>query len=214
MNYTESKQVSNDLSEDNNRKASSELEDAWVFVSRPISPWGFELQDKGGETVLVNGNTAKSAADNNLQLLSIDKASQEDARQIQWSGIRPAALRLNSKFPQNLSVYYQQQAQLKFDLRVDEKPAGNVSLFMHCDGKECGDTVSITDYLVNAPKRKWSEVSIDLNCFADNKAFFENVTSAFSINSSASLGISIANIKLVPTKGKTGIASPTYSCSS
>jgi len=213
LNYTSTEQVSNSFSEDNNRKASSELEEAWVFVSRPISPWDFELQDKGGKVVSVGGNTAKSASDDNLQLLSIDKASQEDARQIQWSGLRPATLRLNSKLPQNLSVYFQQQAQLIFDLKVDQGPAGNVSMTMNCDGKPCGETLSITDHLVNTPKGQWSELSIDLTCFADNKQFYENISSVFSISSSASLDLSIANIKLVPTKGKK-LAAATYGCSS
>ena len=212
LDYTVSKQISNAFSEDNNRKASSELEEAWVFVSRSISPWEFELQDKEADAVFVNGNTAKSGADNNLQLFSIDKASQEDARQIQWSGLRPATLRLASKLPQNLSVYFERQAELRFDLKVNRGPAGNVSLFMGCVEEGCSEMLSITDYLVNVPKGEWSEVSVDLNCFADNKQAFENIISAFSISSSALLDISIANIKLVPTKGKVKATAPTYNC--
>ena len=57
LTYADKVQLSNDLSEDSIRKVSDELEEAWVFVSRPISPWGFELQDQSAESVTANGNT-------------------------------------------------------------------------------------------------------------------------------------------------------------
>ena len=212
LTYADKVQLSNDLSEDSIRKVSDELEEAWVFVSRPISPWGFELQDQSAESVTANGNTARSGDDDNLLLLSIDKASQEDARQIVWSGARPAALRLSSQFPQNLQAYYQQKAQLKFDIKVNKGPAGNVSMSMDCGNEKCGENVSITDYLVNAQKGSWQELSIDLNCFADQLSVYENITSVFSISSSKALDISIANIKVVPTKGKPNISEAKYSC--
>ena len=211
LTYSSNQTVSNLFSEDNNRKASTELEDAWVFVSRAISPWFFELKDKGGDAVVVRGNRAQSGDDKNLQLMSIDKASQEDARQIQWLGLRPATLSLNSKLSQNLSVYFEQQSYLNFDLKVNQGPSGNVSLSMGCE-QECGNSVSITDYLVNAPKNEWTELSVNLNCFYKDKKMLEDIRSAFSITSSSGLNISVANIKLAPTKGKAGVKAATYSC--
>ena len=83
---------------------------------------------------------------------------------------------------------------------------------MDCGNEKCGENVSITDYLVNAQKGSWQELSIDLNCFADQLSVYENITSVFSISSSKALDISIANIKVVPTKGKPNISEAKYSC--
>jgi len=208
LNYSSRVQLSNTLSEDTNRIASSGLEDAWVFVSRSISPWEFQLIDYDAAPVTVTGNTASSSADNNLQLLSIDKTSQEDARQIKWKGTRPASVRLRSEFPQNLNTYFTQQSYLQFELKVNERPEGEVSMTMHCD-INCSQSLNITKHLSTMPLNEWLDVNIELACFSGDKKLLENITAAFVMQSNAALDISVANIKLVPIQGKLSMPAPT-----
>lgn len=212
LNYSSNEQVSNALSENTNRIASTNLEDAWIFVSRAISPWQFKLIDDGANPVAVTGNIASSSGDQNLELYSIDKSSQEDARQLKWKGLRAASVVLQSEYPQDLDAYFTQQSYLQFELKVNEPPKGEVSMAMRCD-KTCSNLLDITNYLSEMPQGKWQDINIQLSCFSGENTTLENITAAFVVNSTAALDISVANIKLVPTKEKSSIPSPTFSCS-
>jgi len=171
------------------------------------------VDSDSAETVAVTGNTATSGDDENLTLMSIDKSSQEDARQITWKGLRPASVMLQSEFPQDLNTYFTQHSYLQFELKVNETPHGEVSMAMSCD-QDCGQPLDITKYLSTLPSEEWLDVNIELQCFTGDKDSLSDITAAFVMHSTAAFDISVANIKLVPTKGNTQMPAPTIACSS
>ena len=196
LTYESSVDVTNSLSESSARKASAELDEAWLFVSRSILPWEFELAEQGVAPIIVTTNTAKSGDDENLSLLSIDKVSQEDARQIIWKGLRPATISLASKFPQDFEAYLAQDAVLELSYKVNEKPSGQVTMTIECE-TQCNKEFSVTKQLNSAPTGEWQYASIELACLADNESGLSDVTAPFVITSTGALDISVADIKIV-----------------
>ncbi len=211
LNYTDSSEPLGTLTESNLRQESDQLEEAWVFVSREISPWNILLKDEGQPPVTVSGNTASSGVDTNLTMSSIDHISQEDARQIIWKGIRTASASFVSEYPQDLSDYLTQDASLEFSLKVNQPITADVDLSVSCV-EPCSNPISLTEYLSALQLNRWEEVSIPLNCLVDKSVGMSQVTDVFTLTSSNALDLSLGDIKLVPGGGETNVVEASLSC--
>lgn len=199
------------LAESSVREASDQLDDAWVFVSRELSPWSIVLQDDLQAPVMVDGNTATSSLDANLSMLSIDHVSQEDARQVIWKGLRPSTVAFAAEYPQDLSDYLIQEARLEFSVKVNAAIKGVVDLSLGC-ADECSASISLTDHLTSLEPNSWAKVSVPLSCLVNKGLGLTQVTQVFSLRSADALDLSFGNIKLVPTKGRANIVEATMSC--
>lgn len=196
LNYQTDTIVSNDLPEESRAKATTGREELWAFVSRAISPWIFSLQDQGEEAVIVNSNTASSGDANNLRLSSIDKVSQEDARSITWNGQHAATLKLESEIEQDLGAYFQNNANLSFELKLDAIASKPIAMNLECGGGQCGKTLSVDNHLASLQTGVWLQVAVPLSCFQLETDLHDNVTSMFSMTSEGPLEVSLANIKI------------------
>ncbi len=200
LNYGDTITVADNLTEVSERMSSDELEEQWVFVSRVNAPWQIALYDSGQEPVVVNGNNASSAPDDNLVLASIDKVSQEDARRLKWSGIRPARVAFEAEYPQDLSVYHEHNAQIQFELKLDKVKSGALSLEMSC-GDDCQSSVDI-GAVADMSNKSWQTISIPLACMAGDSFDYSKVSQVFVLAGQAAASASIANIKIVPSEGE------------
>ncbi|SHF37944.1 exo-1,4-beta-glucosidase [Microbulbifer donghaiensis] len=189
--------VSNALPEDGETYADGKLEDAWLMVSRPRAPWQLEIAESERPAVAVSGNRASSGDDGNITVAAIDMESQEDARQIQWKGLRAGSVQLAAESPQDLSRYLNENAALTLDIRVDQKPGQRVSAQIAC-GADCVAELPLQPSLQQLPPGEWSRLSIDLQCFVEQGADFSKVSNALSLNSAGALSLAVANIKYVP----------------
>lgn len=208
LSYANPQVVANDFDESTERKATGAVEESWMFVSREMSDYQFKLTDEGGQAVVVNGNRAISADDENLLLLSVDKVAQEDARRLVWNGKRPATVSLAAKHPIDMSQYVGQSAALSFSMKVDSAPKGEVSLSMIC-GNDCGSSALLwADTLTQAKLGEYVDYKIDLGCFVSRGASFDALTEAFVMTSTGALNVVVADIKIVPNVEKGG----SYTC--
>ncbi|MFS1523525.1 glycoside hydrolase family 3 protein [Microbulbifer sp. 2304DJ12-6] len=189
--------VSNTLSEDGETYSDGALEDAWLMVSRPRSPWKLLIAEEQREPVAVTGNRSSSGPDTNITVAAIDWESQEDARQIRWKGLRPGAVRLAAESPQDLSRYLKERAALTLDVRVDRTPEHAVRAGIDC-GAGCAAELPLQSALAKLQPGNWSKVSIDLQCFVAGGADFSRVSAALSITSEGALALAVANVKYVP----------------
>ncbi|GAA5524787.1 beta-hexosaminidase [Microbulbifer aestuariivivens] len=190
--------VGNQLTEDGETYTDGALEDAWLLVSRPRAPWQLQIAEAGQAPVAVTGNRATSGEDGNITVASIDMESQEDARQIQWQGLRAGSVLLAAEKPQDLSRYLKEGAALSFDVRVDSQPRQPVSAAIAC-GDDCKAELPLQDALQALPLGQWSTLTIDLQCFADKGADFSRVSNALALSSAGPLSLAVANIKYVPS---------------
>lgn len=191
--------ASNELNESKNTELAenAELEEYWVFVSREMSAWAFNLQDDGGQVVKVNSNRQVSSEDENLLLEAVDNVAQQDARRVVWSGSRPATLSIDTPYAQDFSQYVKKGAMLSFDLKVDQAPTQKVSLSLGC-GDDCTKSVDFTAALQVAKLAEYQRYEYDLTCFISKSATVNALTSAFVLKSSSATNISLANVKILP----------------
>ena len=194
--------ASNTLPEDGATYADGALEDAWLLVSRPRAPWQLLISESQQTAVPVMGNRASSGADENITVASIDMESQEDARQIEWKGLRAGSVLLGAEKNQDLTRYVKENAALTFDIRVDSLPSQPVSVGVAC-GKDCVAELPLQSALQSLKPGEWSKLSIDLQCFADQGADFSQVSSALALNSEGPLSLAVANVKYVPKAAAT-----------
>lgn len=201
LTYAAPAELANDLDESTIRKATDNLEESWMFVSREMSEYQFRLTDDGADAVIVNGNRQVSAEDENLLLMSVDKVAQEDARRLAWKGLRPATVSLAAKYPLDFSQYVGQSSALSFSMKVDQAPTGDVSLSMVC-GDGCNKSYSLTEALKAAKPGEYADYKIDLGCFFKADSKLNALTEAFVMKSNGALDVVVADIKVVPNVAK------------
>ncbi|SDK62343.1 glycoside hydrolase family 3 protein [Microbulbifer yueqingensis] len=197
LQYGQESLVSNELTEDGETYTDGALEDAWMLVSRPRAPWQLQIAEADRAPVVMAGNRAVSGDDENIIVASIDMESQEDARQIQWKGLRGGSVTLAAEKPQDLSRYLKEGAALSFDVRVDSKPEQPVSAAVAC-GEDCVAELPLQNALQSLETGEWSKLSIDLQCFVDKGADFSQVSNALALSTEGQLSLAVANIKYVP----------------
>ncbi len=173
------------------------LREAWLMVWRPRPPWELTLYNGDEAPQVVEGNVAASA-DGNLRVSAIDMLNQEDARLLEWRGVRPASVVMRAHQPQNLSRYLTAGGVLSLDLRLDSLPESDVSLGVSC-GDDCVARLPLQQRLRQLPVGQWQSFSIDLQCLADLGADFAHIEQSFALASDGPLALAVANVKYLPS---------------
>jgi beta-glucosidase len=130
-----------------------------------------------------------------VTLVAADKAAQEDARLIHWSGAGPAWVGLTGNAPIDLQREANGQLSLGLDYKVDSPIATNVDLRVEC-GAGCRGAVPIARVLAAAPSGQWAHLKVPLVCFAKAGADLGHVTTPFAVQTKGRLALSVANIHL------------------
>ncbi|WP_226667610.1 glycoside hydrolase family 3 protein [Microbulbifer aggregans] len=201
LTFEDHSNIASNLNEDGESYANGKLEDAWLMVSRPRAPWKLVIAEEQEAPIVVSGNQA-STADGNITVASIDMLSQEDARKITWKGLRAGSVALQTQKPQNLSRYLNENAALTMDVRLDSAASATVFAGMRCASEACQGELPLQASLSELQPGEWSELSIDLQCFAKAGADFSQLSSGLFLRSEGALGLSVANIKFVPGAAK------------
>lgn len=197
LSYSDKVNLASNLNEQTSFPDSKDLDDQWVFVSRVNSPWTLVLQDEGAEAVKVDGNREASAEDDNLTVMSVDRVSQEDARRVEWLGLRPASLSFTTPFPQDLDKYQEADAALIFDVKLNQKLDQEVLFNMSC-GEKCEGSLALSGALDSNKVAEWQSVNIPLSCFVDKGLDLSKVDSVFGLHSKGKADMTLSNIKVVP----------------
>nr|QWN55952.1 beta-glucosidase [uncultured bacterium] len=181
------------LPEETGAQGAAAVSDTSVFFAkgRMGSGWQWFVGDAGAARVLAEGGGA--ASDGSVQVVAVDHAMQEDARQIRWTA--PARAGISGTEPIDLQREANGQLALAFDYRVDEAPAADVHVAIEC-GPECGGRVPIRRVLSSAPPGQWGHLKIPLSCFEKAGADMRRVTAPFVISSEGRLTLSVSNVLL------------------
>jgi beta-glucosidase len=155
----------------------------WHWVAREEGPY---QEVPGGVGVTSGGRLRVSAA---------DRAAQEDARELQWSGAGIASVALAAQTAIDLQRETNGQLSLGFDYRVTVAPTAKVTAQVEC-GAHCQGAIDVSPILAAAPVGQWRHAKLPLLCFAKAGARMEAVTQPFALSSAGQLGLSVANIRL------------------
>lgn len=196
LSYQDHQELLGQLTEEYTLPESGELDDAWLFVSRTLSPWEMFVAGEGGEAVEVTGNRHKTS-DENVSIASVDKESQEDARGIIWQGNGEGKVYLQASTAQDLSLFAERDGQLKMDVKIDRVLTQELYATMDC-GDDCSARVVLNPLFEAWQPNDWHSVAIDLQCFDKAGADFTRIHSPLGLETSAPLGVTVANIKMLP----------------
>jgi len=171
----------------------TKLTDLVMLQGTVKSPWNL-LIGSASTKMTVNSNFAKHPM---IQLRTVDKVIQEDARQLTFNGSGLAMFMLQSAFPQDLLGYVEAEASLSFAIKLESTITAPIRVGINCVD-ECSNSVDISEALAQSPVNSWQMVSIDLKCFSDNDVNFASVIAPFSLLSTGPAILSIADISVSP----------------
>lgn len=166
----------------------------YFAAGKPGAGWKVAVSEGEGQHAVLDAAVGSSATDA-LRVSAIDRAAQEDARLVKWSGKGEATLALQSPKPVDLQREANGQLSLVFSYRVDTPPERPVELAVECGGR-CRGMFAIDDRLRQAPRGEWRQLKVLLQCFQKGGADMRSVTSPFSITTAGALQLGIADIHL------------------
>ncbi len=166
-------------------------------------PWQTYIAHDG-KRQLVNSSVASNAA---IELRTIDKVVQEDARQLHFAGNGKGAMIIEQPFPDDLRDYSENQGVLSFDAKLLTSNDSAVYVAMNCQWG-CDKGVEIANPLSSKGAEQWHNLTIDLSCFKQQGVDFAKVFSPFALYSQGNAKLDIANIQIIPDHK----ISPSISC--
>lgn len=131
-----------------------------------------------------------------VQMRTMDRFVQEDARSLRFDGSAPGQVRIGAPFPQDLRSYLQRSGALSMDVLIQQKPVAAVTLSMDC-GPDCNAGVDITEQLQTMPSDKWQTLSVDLACFQGAQSL-AGVFNPLILTSAGAAGLSVSKIYIRP----------------
>ncbi|MDE2448900.1 MAG: exo 1,3/1,4-beta-D-glucan glucohydrolase [Gammaproteobacteria bacterium] len=174
---------------------SAAVVDKEVFFAsgRTGSGWQWAIADDAGASPVARGIGASDAG--RLTLTAVDKAKQEDSRQLRWSGTGQSTAEITGATAIDLTRQTNGQMALGFDYRVDEAPSAEVTVAMGC-GASCSGSVPVTPALRAATSGHWQHLDIPLACFAAAGANMSRVRTPFALQTAGKLTLAISDIRL------------------
>ena len=200
LRYGEENTLGDDLNAELTLDANAQLKEVF-FDGKMHKPWLMWLVS-GDERLQPNANTHTL---NSLSYRTVDRLVQEDSIQLSFTGQERAGIRLVSKsnFREDLRSAIESNAKLTFMVNVLEKPTAPITVSMACQKAEspddnCGASVDVTEDLSGRLHHGWSQVSIDLACFAKQGMSFGDMIAPFELMTDGKAIIQLSNIMYEP----------------
>ncbi len=169
------------------------------FQAGRTSP-GWNVAVAEGDAAHSTLATATGSTTNGvLKVSAIDRAAQEDARLLAWSGQGPATFLIERSDPIDLQREANGQLSLVFDYRVDAAPSADVTLGVECRGSgaaRCAGSMPFAERLRSAPRGEWRQARVLLSCFQQSGADMRAITAPLTLSTAGTLQLGIANVRL------------------
>lgn len=165
-----------------------------LFKKSIIAPYSVQVSDQD-QTLSMTSNVIQV---DGLNVRTIDKDIQEDARQIVFAGSPTSMFSITSETPLDLTEQRERGQSLFLNLRVESPVNGDVSLSMACE-KECKNSINISNDLKKLALNEWQEVNVSLACFEKSGAILSQLKAPFQITSERPLTLSFSDISIRST---------------
>lgn len=156
--------------------------------------WTIALGDADQSVARVNGNSGRSVL-GTVELSAVDRAAQEDARQVRWSGANRGSILIEASSPIDLTRETNGELSLLVDLRVDSAPSAAVDMVQIGLGNREA-AVPITGLLRGSPVGQWTTIALPLQCFRANGLDPAQVTAPFGIATEGAMKLSISGVRI------------------
>jgi beta-glucosidase len=160
-----------------------------LYCGRPLAPLAVFLDTAGAEPAIMSGPYAKHAT-GSIEVQTADMQVQEDALRVTVAAGRSAGICLQGG-ALNLSAFYPSGI-LEFQLRVDDAPAGALSLVVN------GRSVPLNAFIHGASPVDFQTLRFAMSDFADHVSELEEVVDPFRITADGAATFSVGNIRLLP----------------
>jgi beta-glucosidase len=173
------------LSEDS-VSASQTLDNLALFERAVKSPWSMYIASKGDLQTLSSSVAENSA----LKIRTMDRQVQEDARKVNFNGTELGTVGLVSNFPRDFRAYSDANSALSLSIKVDSALNQPLWLGMACEG-DCRAQYDISKQVTVG---EWNNVSVALNCFAQESMDFGKMVSPFYLATDAKVQLSFSDV--------------------
>ena len=140
----------------------------------------------------INTNTLNNEA---VSFRTKDRFVQEDAIELQFSGKDAGKYGFRDSFPNDLRGYFEADASVYLDLKVDSKPSGSIRVAMECES-ECNNGIDISSQLEAIPLNKWTKIAVPLKCFDMEAKDAAKVTVPLVIESQSALKLQLFDARI------------------
>lgn len=171
--------------------------DVFFTSGRAAASWQLEGRSGGLSVPVVDARTQVSDA---LSIRSVDRNTQEDAKQAIWHDQGGAAIYITG-LPADCMREANADMALAIQYRVDTPPTEAVFLFLVSDEGERGN-LDVTHLFTNAVPGTWTQVDIKLNCFAKTEVNFARLAVPFGLETTGRFAISLSDIRLLTNEGR------------
>jgi Galactose-binding domain-like len=165
----------------------------YIYKGEPTGYRSISLGDPKNWSVSIKDRQGQSES-NAISIKPTDFKATGDAIQLTW----------NKKSVQgNFAIYgeaidlskYKDSVYLTIDMRIDEKPKGDVSIGMDC-GYPCRADLKINKMIKSMKKGEWFSLPLPLNCLKGDTFDLSKINGPFTISSSNPFVLSITNVRL------------------
>ncbi len=164
------------------------------FEGGPVAPW--RLWVEGGESDPTEAATGRTASEGGEVVVTLeDRRVQQDARVARWSGSGLGRVFLYAPTGVDISRESNGGLGLAFDVRVDEVPAGPVTLRMGSEGGERA-AVEITRLLAASPPEEWTTVRLRLSCLEDAGVDLTEVNTPWALETESPMTLAFSDVRL------------------
>lgn len=170
--------------------------DDYLDAGHAAPPWSMGIVAQDGSSSPVMRLPTSSPA---LTLVSTDHLKQEDTLLATWTGTGRAGLAISGA-PVDLSRQTNGDMALQLNLRVDQAPAGPVTLEMGC-GVKCGGAIDLTTSLRGLLGKGWSTIAVRISCLHQAGANMNAIVTPFALTTASPLTLSLTSVRLAPGEG-------------
>lgn len=128
--------------------------------------------------------------------------SRGEGVEARWDGSITSRLILRNDAQQHdLLAVYAHRGALVFDIKINRKPSQKVDAVLY-SGPLGGSTLDLSPALQDLPLNQWREISVDLQCFENDRADFSKVDGPFGLQTAGAFAASISNVRYEPGRAR------------
>jgi beta-glucosidase len=169
-----------------------------------IAPWSVFIADDTAEVHLTNVSQENPSG-------SAVTTLEPDGNKIVWSGGQRGLLTISGR-ASDMRREARQGVFLALRYRVDEAPAGRVSIGVRCTQPLCGTRtgamLDVTRDFKNVQPGNWQTLSVPLSCFSAAGADLGSVVAPFAMETSSRFGLTISEVRLTPKNTRAVLPCP------
>ena len=162
-------------------------------AAHPTAPWSLFVADGGVEVHLTNSKQTSPRGAVSAALAPVGAIAR-------WSGTQAGMLRISGR-ASDMRRRANDGEFIEIHYRVDQAPAGTVSLGMRCAdpmcGTERGAMLDVTNTFRAARIGEWADLVIPVSCVAATGADLSKVEVPFALEASGEFGVTISEVQVL-----------------